>query len=366
MDDQFSLSAYSYDLPQELIAQHPVSKRDESRLMVLDAARAEVAHMQFSDFPELLRPGDCVVMNNSRVFPSRLHGRRKTGGKVEIFLLHYPVRTGDECWRAKALTRSSKPLRQGEVISMADELQLEMVERLDNGSAEVKLYTSGDVESALQKYGQMPLPPYIRREENDPDDISRYQTIYASRTGSVAAPTAGLHFTDGVITRLKERGIKIAHVTLHVGYGTFAPVRASDIREHKIHSEYVVVPEETCSMVNNARKQGGRIVAVGTTSVRSLEWAVSSEGKLIPREGECSLYIMPGFEFRIVDCMLTNFHLPGSSLLILVSAFAGREQILDAYRQAIRERYRFYSYGDAMFISTKLKAQGSKSNKKKA
>ncbi len=359
MDDQFSLSAYSYDLPQELIAQYPVSKRDESRLMVLDADRAEIAHMQFSDFPDLLHPGDCVVMNNSRVFPARLHGRRKTGGKVEIFLLHYPVKSGDG-WLARALTRSSKPLRQGEVISIGDNLQLEVVERLENGSTEVKLYTPGGIEAAFKKYGRMPLPPYIRRKDKDPEDVSRYQTVYASETGSVAAPTAGLHFTDSVIARMKKRGINLAHITLHVGYGTFAPVRTPDIRDHGIHSEYVVVPEETCNIVNHAREQGGRIVAVGTTSVRSLEWASSSEGKLIHREGECSLYIMPGFEFRIVDCMLTNFHLPGSSLLILVSAFAGREQILYAYRKAIRERYRFYSYGDAMFISTKLNAEGSK------
>ncbi len=357
MADIFSLASYDYDLPENLIAQHPAEARDRSRLMILDRHTGETCHRQFSDISMLLKPGDCMVMNNTRVFPARLHGRRNTGGKVEFFLLHYPEESGTSAHSefsgsacARALTRSSKPLRPGERIVIGKTLQIEIAGRREDGSADIILHYQEGLGSVLERFGETPLPPYIKRNGSDPDDASRYQTVYARKTGSVAAPTAGLHFTAAVLDALKAKGVKVAEITLHVGYGTFAPVRAEDIREHRIHSEYVTVPEEACSTINEVRKNGGRIIAVGTTSVRSLEWAADTRGVVEPRDGECSLYIMPGFEFRVVDCMLTNFHLPRSSLLILVSAFAGREHILKAYREAIARNYRFYSYGDAMFI----------------
>ncbi len=349
MDDIFSIDAYDYHLPEELIAQQPAERRDESRLMVLSPDGNQLQHLKFTDFPSLLKSGDCIVMNNTRVFPARLHGRRRTGGKVEFFLLHYP-QCQDDTWRCRALTRSSKPIRQGECVVIGEGLEIEMVERRGDGSADIVLHVMEDMDAALASYGQTPLPPYIRRDGSDPSDISRYQTVYARQTGSVAAPTAGLHFTPELINGLKTRNIEIAEVTLHVGYGTFAPVRVQDIREHRIHSEYVEIPEETCLKVNSTRQAGGRVIAVGTTSVRSLEWASDGEGRLVPRKGNCDLYIMPGYSFKIVDCMLTNFHLPRSSLLILVSAFAGHDRILHAYGEAVKERYRFYSYGDAMFM----------------
>ncbi len=358
MDSTFSLASYTYHLPENLIAQHPAESRDQSRLMVLHRDTGRTEHRQFRDFHTLLEPGDCLVMNNTRVFPARLHGRRETGGRVEFFLLHYPEQTSHPAittphgtGRARALTRSSKPLRPGQQVNIGQGLQIEVVKRHQDGSADILLHHDEPLEDVLEKYGETPLPPYIKRNSREPEDASRYQTVYARETGSVAAPTAGLHFTGPVLDTLKEKGVEVAEITLHVGYGTFAPVRSEDIREHRIHSEYVVVPESACEVINSTREKGGRVVAVGTTSVRSMEWAADSRGTIYPKTGECDLYIMPGYRFRAVDCMLTNFHLPCSSLLILVSAFAGRERILEAYRQAVDRAYRFYSYGDAMFIA---------------
>lgn len=352
MSEIYSLDSYDYFLPEELIAQHPAAARDQSRLMVFDRETGSLVHRYFRHISSELESGDCMVMNNTRVFPARIHARRGTGGKVEFFLLHYPHKSGNDCGTARVsvLTRSSKPLKPGQVFNAGDFLRVEMICRRADGSADVLLHFSSSLDSVLAEAGETPLPPYIKRDVHDPSDASRYQTVYARETGSVAAPTAGLHFTDAVLDALRSRGVRIAEITLHVGYGTFAPVRAEDIREHEIHSEYTVVPESACRIVNETRKTGGRVVAVGTTSVRSLEWAVDETGILHQRHGQCSLYIMPGFRFRAVDAMITNFHLPRSSLLILVSAFAGRDRILDAYREAVRKRYRFYSYGDAMFI----------------
>ncbi len=357
MADIYSLASYQYHLPEKLIAQHPSEDRDQSRLMVFHRDSGRIEHLHFRDIHTLMEPGDCLVMNNTRVFPARIHGHRETGGRVEFFLLHYPEQTypqtaghGLRSACAQALTRSSKPLRPGQQVRVGQGLTIEIVKRHKNGSADVLLHHQEPLDIVLEKYGETPLPPYIKRESRDPDDASRYQTVYARETGSVAAPTAGLHFTASVLEALKKKGVEVAEITLHVGYGTFAPVRSKDIREHRIHSEYVVVPENACRTINRTREKGGRIVAVGTTSVRSVEWAADSDGTIKPRNGECDLYIMPGFRFRAVDCMLTNFHLPGSSLLILVSAFSGRERVLEAYREAVDRGYRFYSYGDAMFI----------------
>ncbi len=353
MDKNYALEAYDYTLPEELIAQNPVEPRDESRLMVVDRADGGTWHPgNFRQIANLLEPGDCLVINNTRVFPARILGKRASGGKVELFLLHYPHQDRDDPSRATctALTRSSKSLKPGEIISADHRLDVEFVRRRRDGSAEVSLHYSGTLESVLNRAGQTPLPPYIRRAEPESRDAERYQTVYATRTGSVAAPTAGLHFTDEILRKLTSRGIIRCEVTLHVGYGTFAPVRVSDIRQHSIHSEFVTVSRETCDIINSARKRGGRVIAVGTTSVRAIEWCAGTSGEPEPASGECGLYITPGYRFRAVDAIITNFHLPRSSLLILVSAFAGRENILNAYNEAVERGYRFYSYGDAMFI----------------
>lgn len=352
MSELYSLDAYDYSLPEELIAQHPVEKRDQSRLMVLDRTTGSVSHRGFSHVLDELEPGDCLVMNNTRVFPARIHAHRDTGGKVEFFLLHYPGESVSERGTAfvQVLTRSSKPLKPGEILKAGDSLHVEMVRRHRDGSADVALHFMGSLDDMLSEVGETPLPPYIKREKRDLSDISRYQTVYARETGSVAAPTAGLHFTRDIINGLKKKEVRLAEITLHVGYGTFAPVRVTDIRDHRIHWEHVTVSENSCNVMNHTRAAGGRIVAVGTTTVRSLEWAVDRQGVLNAGSGRCSIYIMPGFRFRAVDAMITNFHLPRSSLLILVSAFAGRDHLLDAYMEAVGRKYRFYSYGDAMYI----------------
>ncbi len=353
MDNNYDIEAYDYALPEELIAQNPVEPRDESRLMVVDRTDGSTSHPgSFRQIINLLRPGDCLVINNTRVFPARIFGQRASGGRVEFFLLHYPHQDETVTSRATcaALTRSSKSLRPGEIINAGDCLGIEFIRRRQDGSADICLHFSGSLESVLNQAGQTPLPPYISREKPESRDATRYQTVYATSTGSVAAPTAGLHFTDEILEKLTSRGIIRTEVTLHVGYGTFAPVRVSDIRQHAIHSEFVTVPKETCDIINSARREGRRVIAVGTTSVRSLEWCARDSGNLEPASGECDLYITPGYKFRAVDAIITNFHLPRSSLLILVSAFAGRKNILNAYHEAIQRGYRFYSYGDAMFI----------------
>ncbi len=365
MPNSFDLDAYNYDLPPENIAQHPAARRDQSRLAVLDCENDTITHRRFADITDYLRPGDLLVVNDTRVFPARLQGRKATGGKAEVLLLHYPApiqpdpdAAGWQSAAALALIKSSKRPKPGSSIFFGEDLRATVRELLDGGKAEILLHfpaTEGKtLTDLLGRYGRIPLPPYIRRPHGDSaEDARRYQTKYAVQTGSVAAPTAGLHFSAALLEDIRRRGINIAAITLHVGYGTFAPVRTEDIREHRIHEEYIEVPAETAQMVNQAKKSGHRIWAVGTTTVRTLEFAAAESGQVRARRGLCGLYIYPGFQFRVVDNLITNFHLPRSSLLFLVSAMAGREKIMHCYREAIDLGYRFFSYGDAMALITR-------------
>ncbi len=365
MDDDFQLSAYDYDLPPERIAQQPAVRRDQSRLMVLDVGSDALQHRRFSEITDLLRPGDLLVVNNTRVFPARLLGRKDTGGRVEMLLLHYPGETApcpdNADWRESrvlTLVRSSKRPRPGARLLFGDRLQAVVEELCEDGKVGVRLrYRPGegeDLETLLSRHGQMPLPPYIRRPEGcTGEDRDRYQTRYARETGSVAAPTAGLHFSDTLLERIRQQGIATASVTLHVGYGTFAPVRTKDIRQYAIHSEYVHVGREAADTINRTRASGNRVWAVGTTTVRTLEFAADANGRVRPVRDFCDMFIYPGHRFRVVDNLVTNFHLPRSSLLFLVSALAGRNRILASYQEAIRLGYRFFSYGDAMAIITR-------------
>ena len=345
----FDIEDYDYHLPSECIAQEPAGCRDESRLLVV-AGDGELTDLMFSGLAGLLRSGDLLVVNDTKVFPARLEGRKESGGKVEMFLLGYPV-TGGEEGRAEAvcLLKSSKRPRPGSLLFFGGGLSCEVLELLSNGKVRVSLSFDGDLDVLLNDHGRIPLPPYIRRgEEDSSGDQERYQTVYAKEVGAVAAPTAGLHFTPELIRTTKDLGVKVASVTLHVGYGTFSPVRVEDIREHDIHQEYVMVSEETAALVNQTRQAGGRVWAVGTTTVRALEDAADKEGLVREKEGWCGLYIYPGYHFKVVDNLITNFHLPRSSLLFLVSALAGYSRMMKAYEYAIKNGYRFYSYGDAM------------------
>ncbi len=342
--EDFRLEAYQYELPEELIAYRPAERREESRLLVLERKSGRIEHLpRFSEIEEYLREGDLLVLNDTRVFPARLPGRKETGGRVEILLLRLP----EPGKPVPALYRGKK-LLPGYRVIFSEELSAVVLEKSPEGELKLLLEGPEDLLSAIKRVGKAPLPPYIKREP-EAEDLLRYQTVYARKDGSVAAPTAGFHFSEELLSRLSERGVRRAFITLHVGYGTFAPIKTPDIRKHRIHQEYVEIPEETVRAVEETRARGGRVIAVGTTAVRALEWGAAS-GELLPRKGWCDLYIYPGFRFRVVQALVTNFHLPGSSLLVLVSAFAGRRLILSAYREAIRRRYRFYSYGDAMLI----------------
>ena len=345
----FSLVEYDYNLPPHLIAQYPLNDRSSSRLMVLDRHTGKVSYRTFRDLLDYMEPGDCLVLNDSKVFPARLNCIKSIGGKIEFFLLHFPRESGNGVAFAKALYRSSKPVRQGQKIHGKGALEIEVLEVNSAGQVDVKLMYQGELLLALKSCGDIPLPPYIRRSPV-PSDVEQYQTIYAREIGSVAAPTAGFHFTEEQLLLAREKSINIAWITLHVGYGTFAPVRTSDIREHKIHHEWISVPESTVEKIISTRKKGGRVIAVGTTTVRALEATVNGTGEINAFQGLCDLYILPGRPFQVVDCLITNFHLPKSSLLILVSAFAGRGRILSAYEKAVNAGYRFFSYGDAMII----------------
>ncbi|MDF1577172.1 MAG: tRNA preQ1(34) S-adenosylmethionine ribosyltransferase-isomerase QueA [Desulfurivibrionaceae bacterium] len=353
----FDLEDYNYHLPQESIAQEPAVRRDESRLLILGRNNSLTDGM-FGDIVGLLAPGDLLVVNDTKVFPARLIGSKETGGKVELFLLNYPLVRGngtEQGGRAEVvcLLKSSKRPVPGSRLLFGAELDGEVLEYLESGKVKVALRFRGELEPLLNKYGQVPLPPYIRREESGDDaDRERYQTVYARETGAVAAPTAGLHFTPELLAAIKARGVLIASITLHVGYGTFSPVRVKDIRDHEIHREYVRIAAETVKLVNNTGKAGGRIWAVGTTTARALEDAADEQGLLGEKEDWCDLYIYPGYRFKVVDNLITNFHLPGSSLLFLVSAMAGYHEVMAAYRHAVDHGYRFYSYGDAMAIIT--------------
>jgi S-adenosylmethionine:tRNA ribosyltransferase-isomerase len=346
-DDDFRLASYDYVLPPELVAQAPLAERDASRLLVLDRETGAVEHARFAELPERLRPGDLLVTNRSRVFPARLLGRRERGGRAEILLVR---RRGDGAW--DAMLRPGRRLRAGMLVEVAPGLRV----RIEGEGAEsvlrsVRLLAEGQSEeAALERFGHAPLPPYIRRADA-PEDRERYQTVYAREPGSVAAPTAGLHFTQEVLERLAARGVERAEIVLHVGPGTFRPVEVEDVRQHRVEPERLLVPEATADAIELARAQARRVVAVGTTVTRALESGLDAAGRLRPGERETDLVIVPGHRFRVVNALLTNFHLPGSSLLLLASAFAGRERLLAAYRAAIARRYRFYSYGDAMLIA---------------
>ncbi|MDA8164722.1 MAG: tRNA preQ1(34) S-adenosylmethionine ribosyltransferase-isomerase QueA [Desulfobacteraceae bacterium] len=355
MDPVYDLDAYDYHLPEELIAQEPASRRDGSRLLVLDG-RGGLSHRRFPDLLEYLAPGDALVVNDTRVFPARLLGRKETGGQVELLLLDLPqpLPQTDSGWRqasARGLYRCSKRPQPGSTIAFGETLQARVEEILPGGTMRAVLLYRGELDGVLARHGQMPLPPYIRRPEGQlAADRERYQTVFAAAPGAVAAPTAGLHFTGELLAAIEAKGVRLGRVTLHVGYGTFAPVRSEDIRRHRIHAEYASVSEGTAELVNETKAAGGRVWAVGTTTVRSLEFAAGGQGRVRAREGWCDLYIYPGYRFQVVDNLVTNFHLPRSSLLFLVSALAGRERIMAAYEEAVAAGYRFFSYGDAMAI----------------
>jgi len=335
-------SDFDYHLPPERIAQHPIEPRHNARLLVLNRQSGEMEHRHFYELPEYLNDRDVLVINQTRVIPARIYGIKPTGGKVEILLLR---RESDRVWEALI---GGKKVRAGTVIHLVDGPRA-VVEAVLDGARRLVRFEM-EIEPYLEKKGQMPLPPYIHEKLENPE---RYQTVFARLPGSAAAPTAGLHFTPELIGRLEQKGVRFARITLHVGLDTFAPVNEEDPREHAIHSEWCELDEETARLINSARAEGGRVVAVGTTSVRTLESAAlsASAGQVVaPFSGSTSLFILPGYSFKVVDAMITNFHLPRSTLLMLVSAFAGREKILNAYQEAVRLEYRFYSFGDAMLI----------------
>ncbi len=357
MQDDLSLSSYNYDLPEQLIAQHPAEKRDNSRLMVVHAASKETKHYRFSDIGRFIGKEDMLVVNNTRVFPARLLGTKETGGKVEVFLLEFPVLDAKDNGTAvtNSLIKSSKRPKEGSTIIINEMLSCTVEKDLEGGKLRLRLHFDQvlGLAETLQRSGQVPLPPYIARKNGcTAEDATRYQTVYASQPGAVAAPTAGLHFTDVLLESIKKKGTLIGQVTLHVGYGTFAPVRETDITRHQIHREYLSIPQETVDNIAATKKRGGRIWAVGTTTVRALEYGAIKTGRLQAIEDWCDLYIYPGFQFKVIDNLITNFHLPDSSLMFLVSALCGRKTLLDCYAIAVKEQYRFFSYGDAMAIIT--------------
>lgn len=336
---------FDYYLPPELIAQDPLQDRSASRLLVLDKEKGIATHGQFRDVGQYLRPGDCLVINNTRVIPARLLGIKKdTGASVELLLLKR-LKEQENSW--EALVKPGKKCREGAVLSFGDGLLMgRIIEVLPDGNRVVQFRFDGIFEEVLDRLGQMPLPPYITHRLQDKN---RYQTVYAKVNGSAAAPTAGLHFTEALLEEIKKQGVEIAEITLHVGLGTFRPVKADVVEEHHMHSEYYEVSPEAAEKINRTRKQGGRVIAVGTTSCRTLESAAGEYG-LLPGSGWTDIFIYPGYDFKLVDGLITNFHLPKSTLMMLVSALAGREHIMAAYGEAIREGYRFFSFGDAMLI----------------
>ena len=336
-------SDFDFYLPEELIAQTPLEKRDNSRLLHLDKHTGEIEHKHFYDIKQYIRPGDCLVLNDSRVLPARLIGTRPTGGAVELVLLKD---LGDNCW--ECLSRPGRKTKPGqELIFGNGELTAVVQDLTQGGNRIVKFGYNGIFLEILERLGKMPLPPYIKEELQDSE---RYQTVYSKELGSAAAPTAGLHFTKELLSEIEDMGVRICCVTLHVGLGTFRPVKAENIEDHDMHSEFCIIPEETAKTVNDTKKAGGRVIAVGTTSCRTLESFTTDDGVLQATSGWTNIFIYPGYKFKCIDALITNFHLPESTLIMLVSALAGREHILNAYKTAVNEKYRFFSFGDAMFI----------------
>ena len=336
---------FDYELPEELIAQDPLEDRSASRLMVLDRETGEIQHRIFKDITEYLRPGDCLVINDTKVIPARLFGVKKdTGAKIEILLLK---RGENDIW--ETLVRPGKKAKPGTVIEFGEGLLTgTVVDTVDDGNRMIQFHYKGIFEEILDQLGQMPLPPYITHQLKDKN---RYQTVYARHEGSAAAPTAGLHFTQELLAEIEGMGVKIAHVTLHVGLGTFRPVKVENVQDHHMHSEFYIVEESEAKKVNDTKTAGGRVICVGTTSCRTVESASTEDGVLKAGTGWTEIFIYPGYRFKVLDALITNFHLPQSTLVMLVSALAGREHILNAYREAVKERYRFFSFGDAMFIA---------------
>lgn len=343
----YLLKDYQYNLPAELVAQVPAQKRDESRMLVLNRASANIEHRNIANLGDYLAAGDVVVVNDTQVVPARLLGNRESGGRVELLVLH-PATEHGPC---RCLVKSSKAMKPGTMLFFDNGVQARVCEQVVNGQTRVEFLGDRSLLEILTSVGCVPLPPYIRRNGApiEVDDVLAYQTVYATNPGAVAAPTAGLHFTDPLLEGLRQQGVTVTSLTLHVGFGTFQPVRQEDIRQHRLHEEFFEIPAETALVVNRAKENGRRVIAVGTTTVRALEFA-AGRGRVQQGSGWCDLFIYPGYRFQVIDGMLTNFHLPGSSLIMLVSAWAGRSLVLEAYTEAIRMRYRFYSYGDAMFI----------------
>lgn len=354
----YQLDDYDFDLPEELIAQQPAARREAARLLTVNRYSGQVHHQKFTDICHFLKSGDTLVVNNTQVVPARLMGKKQTGGKVEVLIINYaegmmnspgPGRVSCQC-----MIKAAKRPRAGTRIDFESGLSARVVD-FHNGVFSVDFSCDGSFEEIIYAIGRVPLPPYIKRTaesaQKNADDVAAYQTVYASEKGAAAAPTAGLHFSKALLARIRRQGVRVVPITLHVGYGTFAPVRVSDIRDHQMHSENYVVPPETADAVNQAKAAGTRVVAVGTTSIRTLEYVADEHGRIRPGSGHSDLFIYPGYRFKTVDAMITNFHLPRSTLLMLVSAFAGKERVLSAYAEAVRKKYRFFSYGDAMFIA---------------
>ena len=336
-------SDFYYDLPEELIAQTPVEPRNSSRLMVLPRNGGEIEHKHFYDLPEFLKPGDCLVLNNTRVLPARLYGTREdTGAVVEFVLLR---QHGNKLW--ECLAGPGKKAKTGYKFRFSDKLTATVTDVLEDGNRMIEFACEGDFFAVLDEVGQMPLPPYIKEKLKDQE---RYQTVYSKDAGSAAAPTAGLHFTKEMLENIRAMGVNIAYVTLHVGLGTFRPVKVEDVTQHKMHTEHYYIPEEAAKTINETRKNGGRVICVGTTSCRTVESCAKKYGEIRECSGDTDIFIYPGFEFKCMDGLITNFHLPESTLIMLVSAFAGYDNVMNAYNTAVKERYRFFSFGDAMLI----------------
>ena len=339
-----NVSDFYYDLPEELIAQTPIEKRDESRLMVLKRKDQSIEHKQFKDIIDYLEPGDCLVRNNTKVIPARLYGKKATGAKIEFLLLN---QIEGDVW--ESIVRPGHKLKPGTEVEFGDGLlKATVLDIMPGGTRKVEFKYEGIFNEILDKIGLMPLPPYIHESLKDKD---RYQTVYARYEGSAAAPTAGLHFTPELFEKLKQKGVEVANVTLHVGIGTFRPVKVENVEEHHMHSEHYYIKQEDVDKINNAKKNGKRVIAIGTTSCRVLETIADEKGMVKPTEGDTQIFIYPGYKFKCLDGLITNFHLPESTLIMLVSALAGKEYIMKAYNEAVKERYRFFSFGDAMFIN---------------